>query len=157
MQKGKRKKTVLAHKSWRYLVFVIAFMAILGTAIIAVYYKLEQRQKKLTVSNLELKVETASTRKAQTQGLSGRKFLSQDRGMLFVFASESEHCFWMKDMNFALDIIWMDANGKITNIKENISPDTYPATFCGNGQYVLEINSGLSTRNSLQIGQVADF
>lgn len=157
MQKDKRKKTALAHKYWRYLVLVMALMAIFGTAIIATLYKFEQQQKKLTINNLELKIETASTREAQTQGLSGRKFLSQDRGMLFVFESESEHCFWMKDMSFALDIIWMDANGKITNIKENISPDTYPATFCGNGQYVLEINADLSNKNSLQIGQVADF
>jgi hypothetical protein len=90
------------------------------------------------------KLEEARSDVAKTRGLSGREALAEDRGMLFVFDSEAKPCMWMKDMNFPIDIIWLDRAGKTVEIEENVSPDTFPASFCPehSAKYVVELNAG---------------
>ena len=59
-----------------------------------------------------LQVDLALTDEEKARGLSGRESLDEDEGMLFVFDVPGNYGFWMKDMNFAIDIIWL--NEKIT-------------------------------------------
>lgn len=103
-------------------------------------------------------------------GLSGKEKLKAYKaegriiteGMLFVFKEEQTTNFWMKDMTFNLDIIWLDGNYKIVHIEKNVSANSYNAqdpskskTFTnGNNlaKYVLEINGGLSDQMNLKTG-----
>ncbi len=102
--------------------------------------------------------ELADTRFKRTQGLSGRKQLPPTDAMLFVFGTEDEHCFWMKDMQFAIDILWFDANKRLVYEQRNVSPDTYPQSFCSTvpTKYVAEMTAGTADKNQLQIGQALD-
>ncbi len=90
-------------------------------------------------------VETVNTPELRTLGLSGRQSLGNNEGMLFVFDEPSiSYCFWMKDMNFSLDMIWLTEDKKVINIARNVSPDTYPdENFCPEApaKYVLEVNA----------------
>ncbi len=100
----------------------------------------------------------ADTDPERTRGLSDTEFLLANQGMLFVFDSSSNECFWMKDMNFSIDMIFMDASKKVTKIYDNVDPDTYPSSFCNDQtKYVLEVNAGLARRAKLAEGQVIDF
>lgn len=61
---------------------------------------------------------------------------------------------WMKNMKFSIDMVWVNGQNKITKIEKNVTPGTYPQTFCAdNTSYVLELNSGAATKAGLSVGQ----
>ena len=92
------------------------------------------------------------------RGLSFRESLAIDAGMLFVFEKPDKHGIWMKDMNFPLDIIWLDENFKVVNFKKDVSPDTFPTAFTPSSPalYVIETNTGFVDRFSIKIGEILD-
>lgn len=100
-------------------------------------------------------LEIADTPRERQQGLSGRRTLREDMGMLFVFEREFQPSMWMKDMNFALDFVWIDEQGVIRDIHTNVTPETYPRTFSPKEevQFVLELLSGGVDRYSLEEGK----
>jgi uncharacterized membrane protein (UPF0127 family) len=91
-------------------------------------------------------LEIVRTSEEQQRGLSGRELLAENAGMLFVYKEPAIPGFWMPDMNFSIDIIWIDENRNIIGVAENISPDTFPETFSPPSPilYVLEVNAGWS-------------
>lgn len=119
------------------------------------YYKtipvlMKDRSFNVLVSDTDSKV---------VKGLSGRKSLGQDEAMLFVFQSPGIYKFWMKDMNFPLDIIWLDKDRKVIHIEHNLSPSTYPKVFGPDlpALFVLEVNSGIANNLSLSVGDEIFF
>lgn len=102
--------------------------------------------------------EVADNIAKRSQGLSGREQLSPTDAMLFVFETEDKQCFWMKDMKFSLDILWFDVNKKLVYEQRNVSPDTYPQSFCSDvpTQYVVEVTAGTADKNQVTIGQILD-
>lgn len=104
-------------------------------------------------------VELAQTDAEKTQGLSGRLNLEQNQGMLFVYEATTTPSFWMKEMNFPLDIIWLDQNKKIVDITPDLSPDTFPQTFSPKSpvKYALEVPAGTVAKNNLKIGDLIHF
>ncbi len=115
--------------------------------------------KIVKIAGTEIIVDVANTPKARTQGLSGRASLKEDEGMLFIFDSSGIYTFWMKDMNFPIDIIWINQNLEVVYIKKNATPESYPATFGPeeNALYVLEVVSGFSETHNLKLGDEARF
>ncbi|MEK7152525.1 MAG: DUF192 domain-containing protein [Patescibacteria group bacterium] len=92
------------------------------------------------------------------KGLGGRLSMPRNQGMLFVFDTEKKQCFWMKDMRFSLDIIWVNAQKRIVHIEHGVSPKTYPKIFCHEiTKYVIELNAGEAARADLHSGQVLNF
>jgi uncharacterized protein len=102
-------------------------------------------------------VREATTPAEQEQGLSDLERLPQNEGMLFVGDDQMKRCFWMKDMRFAIDIIWVASDKRITHIEESVKPSTYPDSYCATGQYVIELNAGEADKNSLRTGQQLSF
>ena len=109
----------------------------------------------------EFIVEIADTSEKQIQGLSGRESLGLNAGMLFVYNDYNIRLFWMKEMKFPLDIVWikdglvvgcsekvpvLDKNGHISEIQ---SP--------GEVNYVLEINSGLCEKYNIISGSKVEI
>lgn len=99
-----------------------------------------------TLDHVTLNVEPVYTEAAREHGLSGRKYLAKNSGMLFVFPKEDYYAFWMKDMLFPIDIIWMDKNYKVVYIKKNVQPCTllHCVQYIPDkpAQYVLEVLPG---------------
>ena len=92
-------------------------------------------------------------------GLSGRTSLNTDSGMIFSFDKEGNYGFWMKDMNFSLDIIWINSNFIISGIEKDLATSTYPKSF-GNkykAVYVLEVPAGYSDKNNIKVGEKIIF
>jgi len=107
----------------------------------------------------EIKVEVVDTIESRAQGLSGKSSLEEDEGMLFVFDIAGVYPFWMKDMNFPIDIIWMDENQKVIYIKKNATPESYPESFWPkeNSKYVLEVSSMFTNKHNIKLGDKLEF
>ncbi len=104
-------------------------------------------------------VEVAQTDAEKSLGLGDREGLNDNAGMLFTFTKPSKQYFWMKDMKFSLDIIWIDENKKIVGFVENAKPEDYPEAYPSpeNVSYVLEIRSGEVKNRNIKIGDSAIF
>lgn len=115
--------------------------------------------KKLTTRNTTIEVEVADTLISRKHGLSGKNGLSDNQGMLFVYDMPGFYSFWMKDMNFPIDIIWIDETKTIIGVNKNVSPDTFPETFQppSLAKYILEVNAGWPDKNLIQIGDLVQF
>jgi uncharacterized membrane protein (UPF0127 family) len=97
----------------------------------------------------------AATPAEQELGLGGISSLASTSGMFFVFDKPDDYGFWMKGMEFSLDIIWLDQSFKIIHIEHDLSPATYPNIFYPGspGKYVIEVNAGMAQKFSLAIGE----
>ena len=105
-----------------------------------------------------LLVDIADTECKKDLGLSGRTSLDNS-GMIFTFEKSGNYSFWMKDMNFSLDIIWINSNFKVIGIEKNISPKTYPESFGKKylAMYVVEVPAGYSLKNNIKVGDTVIF
>ena len=92
-------------------------------------------------------VEAADTPAERMQGLSGRSGLSVNEGMLFTFDKPDAHGFWMKDMKFPIDIIWI-SNNEVIYVSSNLNPDSDPTIFSPPEpvSQVLEVKAGTILR-----------
>ena len=89
-----------------------------------------------------LTVEVADTPSARVRGLSGRAALPANRGLLFDFKRDGRHGIWMKDMRFAIDIIWLDHDARVVDVKRGARPETFPEVYRPKraARYVLELS-----------------
>jgi uncharacterized membrane protein (UPF0127 family) len=115
--------------------------------------------RQVKIGNVVLKVDLALTPEEQQQGLSGRELLIEDQGMLFVFDTPGRYPFWMKDMNFPIDMIWVSEDNHIVFIKKNATPESYPESFVSlkDAKYVLETVSGFADKNNIKEGDTVEF
>ncbi|MBI4239800.1 DUF192 domain-containing protein [Candidatus Uhrbacteria bacterium] len=108
----------------------------------------------LAIRDGALLVEVVTTESELARGLSGRPSLPQDRGMLFDLGEERTPSFWMKDMSFPLDIIWINNAFVVTDLAKNVSPASFPNMFSPAQpvRYVLETNAGFVDTFGISIG-----
>jgi len=107
----------------------------------------------VTRNKCSLSLEKVDTDATREKGLSGRSSMPRGSGMLFVFDNIGRQCIWMKDMKFPLDIIWLNSQGNIIKIAENVAPSTYPDEFCAkNALLVIEVNAGVAKSHGLTVG-----
>jgi uncharacterized membrane protein (UPF0127 family) len=120
---------------------------------------IEQTTSVITVKNTSVMVEIADTDAERTLGLSGRDTLASDHGLLFVFPRDTRANFWMKDMKFAIDIMWVDSQKKIIHIEDSLQPSTYPKTFSpdADARYVLEVPAGFAKSHDILVGDTLTF
>ena len=113
----------------------------------------------VSIGTTRITAEVARTPASREQGLSGHAALAPDTGLLFIFDVPGEYFFWMKDMNFPIDIIWMGSDMRIVDLTENASPESYPAEFTSRtpAQYVLEVPEGTIKKQNFHIGDVVSF
>lgn len=112
----------------------------------------------LNINDKCIELEKADTNQDRIKGLSGRPSLTPGAGMLFVFDQAEEQCMWMKDMHFSIDMVWLDESKVIQKIEQNVSPETYPQSFCqADSLYVIEFNAGDAEKLGLQVGQKLSF
>lgn len=103
-----------------------------------------------------IELEVVKTDRALSQGLSDRPHMPMGQGMLFDFGQEGYRCMWMKDMQFSLDMIWLNDTGEVVDVTTGVSPETYPEEkFCGQApaRYVIEVNAGVADSAGVSSGQ----
>lgn len=99
-------------------------------------------------------IELADSQEERSKGLMNRQSLCRECAMLFIFEESSVRTFWMENTYIALDIIFLDQEGKIIAISENAEPLNRDKRYSSNfsSKYVLEVNSGFTKANDLQLG-----
>ena len=137
----------------KHLTFAAALSVCLLILGLAIFYKVvSDHGSTLSVHGKTFKTEIADTQAAQERGLSGRDALASDQAMVFVYSVASRHCFWMKDMKFNIDMVWLDSANKVTAIEQNVSPASYPQDFCHDGKTVVEFAAHVSAATGLKVG-----
>ncbi len=141
-------------------------LLLLCIAVLGVYFY-PQKTKSPTntcvvdikLGNTTVRSKIAKTVNERARGLSGTSPLSNNEGMLFVFDFPDRHGFWMKDMKYSLDIIWFDENNKISFVKKNFTPESFPNVESPKtiGSYVLEVPSGFFDKNNLSVGDLLEI
>jgi uncharacterized membrane protein (UPF0127 family) len=107
---------------------------------------------------IAFQVEIADTPAKRERGLQYRKDLAHDRGMIFLFPTESPQSFWMKNTPIPLDMIFIDRERRIVGIVEETLPFSLDSRSVGTpSQFVLEINGGLSKRHGIKAGDTVRF
>lgn len=130
-------------------------ITMVATALILRGINFYTKNGKVEINGKIFKVEIVKDPWEQERGLGGRKSLAEGRGMLFVFPKEDYYQFWMKDMNFSIDILWIN-QGKIVDIKEKapIPVTNYLESYRPEApaKYVLEIGAGLVQKYGFKVG-----
>ena len=120
--------------------------------------QLQRMSLEFKSSHKTIDVEVAQTDPQRMRGLMYRTELSDDEGMVFVFERPKRHRFWMKNTCLPLDMLFVDAEGVIVGIEENV-PTLNENTYfvrCAS-KYVIEVNAGWSRRYGVKPGDVVTF
>ncbi len=116
-------------------------------------------EAELCIEEARIRVLVADTPQERAAGLSGYPGLPEDTGMLFVFPEPRQPSFWMKEMEFVLDIIWI-ADGRVVQIDASVPPapkdtpdDQLPRYRPDEPiTHVLELNAGAAARYGITVG-----
>lgn len=125
----------------------------------------EEKDKKFikifSPSKVSITAELAVTDEERTRGLMFREIIHPDQGMLFIFDKEGIHGFWMKNMRFSIDILWLDKKKRIIHIERHVPPckkepcPSYYPTIPA--KYVLELKAGHVDENQLKLYDRLEF
>ena len=110
-------------------------------------------------------VDLALTPEQRSQGLSGREVMAAETGMLFIFENEGTFSFWMKEMHFPLDIVWIGADCTVVDVTLGAPPpeegqalgDLPKFSSSSPALYVLEINAGEFAEQGIDPGDLVEF
>ena len=145
----------------KFKFFVIVLL--LGAAYMAwMIFENPKREviaKGLWLGSSVVNIEIASSRVELGRGLSGRDYLAPKNGMLFVYKKQEVPGFWMRDMKFPLDLIWISEQEKVVGVTPDVKPDSYPQSYGPPEpiKYVLEVNAGFAKANNISEGTAVHF
>ncbi len=107
-----------------------------------------------------INAEVVDTPEKRQLGLMYREGLKEDEGMLFVFPKEDYYAFWVKNMKFPIDIIWIDGNYKIVHIERNVQPcDKLCKSYSPQekAEYVLEVMANFTILQGIAVNSTVQF
>ncbi len=143
----------------KYL-FIALVLLVLIVFVLANYFVNSRQEaqniREVLLAGQRVKVEIADEPYEHARGLMFRKKLAEDGGMLFILSDEDYRTFWMKNTLIPLDLIFIDRNAKIVDIKQDFQPckqepcETYTSKVPA--MYVLEVNGGFTERNGIKAG-----
>ena len=143
-------------KQSRFLILIPSLAVIVGIAFFmmlpteAEHESVEFLKDTIMIDDIELTVQLADTEHRRADGLMFQEELPYDEGMLFIFDNSEKRTFWMSNMLFSLDIIWIDSQRNVVHIDNSVPPcDTTETKACprydSGGKevkYVLEVTAG---------------
>lgn len=134
------------------LIFAFVFFLIFN-------FKIKNNITKVVIKDVVINVNVADSDIERRNGLSGKKTIKDDEGLLFVFPKSQKYGFWMKDMNFPIDIAWINENKMIVHIENDVAISTYPNVFYPpfDSLYVLEVKNGFFVKKDIKIGDYINF
>jgi len=136
----------------------LVLIAAVVMAIVFIYLKISASwptYREVIINDTTIRAEIADTIGKQQKGLSGRDSLGENQGILFIFGLPSQRSFWMKEMKFPIDIIWL-RDGKVVEITENLPPPRgfeTPASVTSKElvDTVLEVNVGFARKYNIKV------
>ena len=141
-----------------YLDMVNAFFKIIGLCFLILFlsFFFFYQSDSVCFENKCISVEVVSSHEDIMRGLKFRDTLNEGTGMLFLFEEPREIKFWMKDVNFPIDIIFINENYEIISIYSSVPPcfDIGCPLYPSNGEmlYVVETVANFTIENNINIG-----
>lgn len=108
----------------------------------------------MAVGSKQYTVEIAATDSARERGLMRRDSMPENWGMIFVFKEPQMQSFWMKNTRIPLDIIYLDADGKVVSVHQMKPFDESPVNSKGPAKYAIELNVGQAALAGVKEGDV---
>jgi uncharacterized protein len=139
------------------IIWSILFLSILVALGGGIYYKKIEKEKVardnvISLGKCVIDIESVATDELRRKGLSNRDSLCENCGMLFLFQEKENYSFWMKDMRFPIDMIWLRDN-KVVDISQDISHKSKSVhTSKEKVDKVLELNANAVTRCKIEVG-----
>lgn len=101
----------------------------------------------------------ADTDAARQKGLADTDALAINEAMLLVFDRDAQWSIWMRDVEYPIDVVWLDSQKHVVYIVKNMPPHSYPTSFTPDkpARYVVELAAGSVDAKSISIGGVARF
>jgi hypothetical protein len=143
--------------SWGLVILVLGLVA--ATAFYVMWPQI-QPHATLKLGDGVFAARVAKTDEERIKGLSGTHELRENQAMLFVYDRSDKWSIWMKDMNYPIDIIWLDEDKEVIHIVKNAPPESYPyESFMPkkDARYVVELPAGTVSKKSIIIGEQATF
>lgn len=136
--------------------FVIFIFVLLTSSCVS--GDLRQDCRIVAPNGSSVKIQLAKTEQERSRGLMYKKSISDDQGMLFIFNDMQERTFWMKNTFIPLDMIFIDDQGVVRNILDNVPPlTTAPRNSEIPVKYVLEVAGGSSKKLAIEVGSKLDL
>jgi len=158
------------HRAWNVFpprVAISGACALLACALLALPRPAAAQdypRAEVVIHGHTLVVDVADTPDLQVQGLSGRRRLGPDQGMIFVYGDLGDRVFWMRGMFIPIDMIWFN-NSRVVHIEPSVPPPrqgmperqlpTYRAPEHAN--LVLELTAGRARELGLKVGDRVEF
>lgn len=138
-----------------YILFTLGVLF----GVLLLCFRATTHSPSIIVGRTHIPVSVADTGPLREQGLSGTEMLSKGTGKLFIFDTSDSYGFWMKDMAYPIDIVWIDADWKVVGVSERATPLSYPTIFYPPTpvRYVLELNAGEAVGDNFSIGTTLRF
>ena len=119
----------------------------------------------IMIDDVPLEVQIADTEPRRVRGLMFQEQLPYDQGMIFVFDQPGIYSLWMLNMQFSLDMIWFDQDGKVVHIAQDITPcrTALEITTCQSvvpdehAVYVLEVTAGFVKQHNITDNSVLNI
>lgn len=137
---------------------VVVVLAIVGLSAYSILFNTSNTTI-VRIESAVFEARVADSQAEHKQGLSGTQSLAKDSVLLMVFEQDDKWSIWMKDMNFPIDILWLDATKQVVDLKKNVQPNSYPAQFVPKqeSRFVIELQAGSIDRSNIKIGSEANF
>lgn len=145
---------------------ILTLVALILFFVYAMQLRRNATHTDIKIGQNTIYAQIADTKNKQSMGLSYTKDLATSTGMLFIFDEIDEKNFWMKDMNYDLDIIWIDESKTVTGFFERVPTDSYNKKnpeqskiyhSPENTKYVLEVPANTIKNLKIKVGDVLDF
>jgi len=146
---------------FKFKIFFLYFFLILAS--FAIIFFVQQTVPSESVirfpNGKEILVDVARTQWEQVKGLSGHDSLPENEGLLFVHEKLDYQGYWMKEMLFPIDIIWINGN-EVVGFVQKVQPQESPLTIYNSPvpvDKVLEVNARFVEENSINVGDILDI
>ncbi|MDB5290238.1 MAG: exported protein [Phycisphaerales bacterium] len=135
-------------KPFRPVILMILALALTGC---------EQSPAGLPVAKMQIgkqtfHLEVAATDSSQTTGLMKRDSMPDNHGMIFVFNDEQVREFWMKNTRIPLDIVFLNAAGRVVSIRQMEPYDLNRTSSLHPAMYAIELNKGAAAGSGIKVG-----
>lgn len=141
------------------LIISCVVLAIGATFLLVFLPMLTRPETDLWLGDGIFRITIASTQTAREQGLSGKSEIGTDHALLMVFPSEDQWGIWMKDMNFPIDIVWLNKVKKVVYVVKSAPFSNQTTIYKPKtpASYVVELPSGTTTGKSINVNDTAVF
>lgn len=135
---------------------LLGAIVVVFVTVLLITLFVSKKSTKVTIDNQTFRVMVAKTDKEKQIGLSNKKQIAKDQGMIFIFDNSDLYSFWMKNMEFPIDIVYINGNQVTTVISNAKVPNSNTNLTIyqpeDKSDKVLEINAGLSNKYNIKKG-----